>query len=516
MRIVLADPPNLSNGWRVANHPNLGILYLSAYLKNTFPDVDVLYLEQHLDLEKHIAAIEAYNPDLYGISFATLWANDAEDTVKEVSRRFPDLKIVAGGPHPSAAPEKVVQIPGMDACALGEGEETMAELVRHFVLEEKALEDINGIAYADDGRMKVTPPQPVFRDLDALPLPDWDLVDFRRYKGNYQFKASPSTCMITSRGCAFDCNFCSNPVWNTARPWVRMRSPESICEEVTVLYNRGIRDIYIRSDEANVTGKWFMGVSSAIKELGYKDLYFQCNMRADHISEEMAELYADHGGWLIYLGIESGNQRTIDGIGKYVTLEGVEFTCRAFKKYGVDIFGLFMIYHVWEENNKLCYETYEDVNKGTLGFIRRLRKDRLLDYISFTTATPMPGSRLWHTAVKYKLVDPDMPIKDFSAFTMKIPGVTSWQMKITRLRGMLLQLWFVLRSGNTVWSDWNKLKIKLKYVFESLLPERSSFSGPLSGTKQKKVKQTYSPSALKDTDHVVARYGKRHFPTPEC
>lgn len=469
MRIALADPPNMG-GWRMANHPNLGILYLSSYLKSKVEEIDILYLEQQMSLDEHLQQVREFQPDIYGLSFTSFLLGDARAVISRVKEIIPDVTVICGGPHPSADPDEVAVLPGVDVCVIGEGEETLVELVRHFLLGKGDLHEICGIAFLKNGEIVKTLRRQLIKDLDSIPFPAWDLIDFANYKGNYQYKASPSTAMITSRGCPYDCNFCSNPVWKANKPWVRMRSPENICEEISLLYGKGIRDIYFRSDEVNVSVKWCTEVFEAVKKLDYKDLYFQCNMRADKISEEMLRTYSEMRGWLVYLGIESGSNRTLEGIGKEVTLADIERACKIMKKYNTDVFGLFMIYHVWEKDNELCYETYQDVNDGTLGFVRRLRKEKLIDYMSFTTTTPMPGSRLYDTALKYNLIDRDTHIKDLYGFSMKIPGVTVSEMKRTRLKGMLLQLWFVLCSGNTLWTDFGKIKIKLKYLLKSLLP----------------------------------------------
>ena len=129
-----------------------------------------------------------------------------------------------------------------------------------------------------------------------------------------------------------------------------------------------------------------------------------------------------------------------------------------------------MIFHAWEEDGALAFETPEVVNRDTLGFVRRLKRARLLDYISFTTTTPMPGSRLYKTAVKHNLIPSGFLPSDLSKFSMRLPGVSKRAMRRSRLKGMLLQLEFVLRSGRTVWTDFPKLKIKMKYLLESLLP----------------------------------------------
>ena len=127
MEIILADPPS-----SIPRTPNLGILYLISSLRQKFADIEILYLETFLSLKEQLAKIDIFNPDIYGISFASFLAPTAYHTINAAKERFPNLPIICGSPHPRADPEGVLKKTGADICVIGEGEETIVELVRHL------------------------------------------------------------------------------------------------------------------------------------------------------------------------------------------------------------------------------------------------------------------------------------------------------------------------------------------------------------------------------------------------
>lgn len=147
--------------------------YLSSYLKSRFKDIEILYLEQQLTFNQHLERVKEYKPDLYGLSFASLLVDDAMATIQRIKKIYPDLIVICGGPHPSAMPQEVAAIPGVTACVIGEGEETVADLVRHFLFHQRKLDQIPGTAFLKDGKVTVTPKRSLISDLDTIPLPDW-------------------------------------------------------------------------------------------------------------------------------------------------------------------------------------------------------------------------------------------------------------------------------------------------------------------------------------------------------
>jgi anaerobic magnesium-protoporphyrin IX monomethyl ester cyclase len=463
MKIVLADPPRKESHYD-NSYPNIGILYLISYLrKYCQTPLELVYLEGDCTLEQHLNFVEAQRPDIYGLSFAMWTADLAYKTLSAVKQRLPQTLTICGGPEPTANHQLVFQNSTVDICVLGEGEATLNQLVEALA-SGGDLRQVPGLALRQEGAEALTTPKrQLIADLEEIPLPAWDLVDLAKYSGMHINKSSPQTHMLVSRGCPFDCNFCANPVWKLNKPWVRMRQPSSIAAEVKLLYDKGVREIYMTSDEFNVSEKWSLEVCQAIKSLGLRDLYFQCNLRADNVSEKLAQAFSGINLWLIHLGIESGNQRTLDGIGKHITIEQIERTCRIMQAANIKVFGFVMLFHAWEENGVLQFETPADVHK-TLDFCRRLLSRKLIQYMSWQVATPMPGSRLHATAKKFNLI-PDKKITGVWAQNLLLPGVKTDEVKKALRRGMLLKNYYLLKNGNINLSHFSRALRNLKVIF---------------------------------------------------
>jgi radical SAM superfamily enzyme YgiQ (UPF0313 family) len=464
MKILLADPPRDEDYYDLS-YPNLGLLYLTSYLRKLSSEaLDIRYLEGFCSLSEHLRQIEQFSPDLYGLSFALWTSKLAYKTMRAVKERFPRLPVVCGGPQPTASYTEALNHGHADVCVLGEGEATMLDLVNHFRTAKPDLSEIPGLAYKGaDGQIITTGSRSFIRDLDTIPLPAWDMVDLHPYTGMHINRATPQTHMLVSRGCPFDCNFCANPVWKSAKPWVRLRSPANIAEEVRLLYQRGVREIYMTSDEFNVTEKWALDVCAAIEALGYRDLYFQCNLRADICTEKIAKAFARINLWLVHLGIESGNQRTLTGIGKNTKVEEVERTCRLLQQEGIKVFGFVMLYHAWEEDGRLCWESNDDVN-NTLRLCRKLLSQNLIQYMSWQVATPMPGSRLQALAEKHSLL-PTREINNPWTHNLLLPGIGPADVRRAVRKGMLLKDYYLLRNGNLnrkhLWRAWTNVRVLL-------------------------------------------------------
>jgi len=457
MRVVLADPPKKEQAYHL-DCCNLGIVYLIGYLRSRLKGVEVFYLEADCDLDGHLKKVAEYKPDLYGLSFTQFSSSLSYRTINAVKEGNPHLPIICGGPHPTAIPEQVFEKCGADLCVLGEGEETLLDLVRYYDgRSDKRLEEIEGIAFVRGNKIVRTPRRPLIKDLDTIPHPAWDVIDFSRYLGIHLKKASPQTYVLASRGCPFDCSFCSNPVWRCNTPWVRLRSPKNIAEEIDLLYERGVREIYLAADEFNVNLDWAIAVCNELAGLNYKDLYFQCNLRADKVSDELVRSLESMNCWLVHVGIESGNQRVLDGIGKKITLEGVVDACKMLREYGIKVYAFMMLYQVWEEGGKLCWETQEEVD-NTIAFTRKLFSQGLINYMSWQFATPTPGARLWDIAKKHNLMIPNKDIDSVRQITMDIPGISKRRMERSMKRGIILKNYYALRSGNIGWRHWQRIR----------------------------------------------------------
>ena len=455
MKIIFADPPR-KEAYYDNSYPNLGVLYLISYLReNSRIPLEAVYLEGDSSLVEHLEFIASEKPDLYGLSFASWTANLAYKTMNAVKKRFPDLKVICGVPEPTANWREVFRKSKVDVCVLGEGEATITDL-SSALAKRNDLTQVDGLALRqNDGRILLTNRRALIKELDGIPFPSWDLIDFKNYTGMHINKADPQTHMLVSRGCPFDCNFCSNPVWKLSKPWIRMRTPENIATEVQLLYEKGVREIYMTSDEFNVREKWALDVCAAIKALGLKKLYFQCNLRADKVSGNLAQAFSDINLWLVHLGIESGNQRTLDGIGKHITKEQIVRTCQLMRSKEVKVFGFVMLFHAWEENGKLKWENSMDVS-NTMAFCRKLLASDLIQYMSWQVATPMAGSRLYRTAQKYGLIA-SKEITGVWAQNLLLPGVGRCELKSALRKGMLLKNYYLVKNGNINFSHFDRI-----------------------------------------------------------
>jgi len=470
MKVVLADMPQKTRDYNLT-YPSLALTYLIGYAREHFgPDQHSFhYLAGQCSLEEHLATLAEIKPDLYGVTVSASVSRLAYETIRAVREQFPDLPIICGGPHATSMPEHVFAHAPVDVCACGEGEITFVELVEHYDGKGKPLSEIEGIAYqGEDGTVVRTPKRALIRDLDTIPMPAWDVVkNFNAYPGMHFRKAFPQSYVLCSRGCPFDCNFCSNPVWKESKPWVRLRSPEKIAEEIQWLYELGVREIYLGADEFNVGIQWAEEVCDRIAALGHQDdLFFHIDVRADKVTPRLAQKMADINIWLAHLGIETGNQRTLDGIGKHVTLEQITEACRMMNAVGIKIFAFLMLFHAWEdENGELCWETVEDV-KHTIRFAKELFKQKLIHYASWQVATPLPGSRLWDLAGRHNLtLDPET-FGGIRKMAMQLPGVTARDVRRAVRRGVFLKTYYAFRSGDI---NWRELRRRGKESLKNLL-----------------------------------------------
>ena len=241
------------------------------------------------------------------------------------------------------------------------------------------------------------------QELDSIPFPARDLVNMERYAGYPVGIAGPATSILTSRGCPFNCTFCSNNVWKTSRPHYRMRSAKNIVDEFEELsQKRGFKEFFDLSDEFNTN---LSHAKDILREIIHRNLCInlKCQLRAKPIDEEFAHLMKQAGVWYVHLGIESGNEATLLGIRKKVSLEDVERCCHILKRYDIKIWGLFMYFNIWEKDGQVFREDYQK-SMNTFDYARSLYSNRLIDYFGGSITTPMPGSELWDIAVRHNLI----------------------------------------------------------------------------------------------------------------
>lgn len=445
MKVHLINAPPLTpqkGGEITSLYPPLGLLYLVSYTRQFYPDIKWKVSDGALDgYQKCVEDFNRFKPDLVGISFTTPFATGAYKLINTIKEDNPYIPVICGGPHPSALPNEVFERSKANVAVIGEGERSFLNIIDDHIRGKVRDEQ------------RTVGSQPI-KILDTIPFPARDVVDIKKYSGYFLNEAKPETTILSSRGCPYNCWFCSNPVWKAYKPWYRMRSPKNIVDEIQFLHEKyGIQEFFDECDEFNVNLKLSTQTCEEILRRDL-DIRWKVQLRCDKISEELVMKMARSGCWLVFLGIESGNQETLDGIGKRITLKQVEKACHLFKKYNIKTFGLFMTFNIWEENGKLRYEGIEE-SLNTLSYAKKLMKQRLLDYISWSITTPFPASPLWNTCMKFSLIT-DKYVGKWELWNTswglvtRLPNISEKDWMKVKYEGSKLQVYSFLRRLNEV------------------------------------------------------------------
>lgn len=445
-----------------AAYPQLGVLYLAGYIRNKFPELDILVTDGMLKgEEKVLEEVGDFGAEVVGISCLTPNASGAYKISKLIKKRQPETLVVIGGVHPTALPKEALKKSSCDLVVLGEGETVLVEIIeKRFSnkgLKKRDYREIKGVGYLESVEYRKNSLDKPIMNLDEISFPARDLVDLKNYLGWTISKRRPETAIFSTRGCPFNCHFCSNIVWKLRPPYLRLRSPKNIMDEVEVLVKDfGIREYFDHADEINSSIEWLKEVckEKIRRKIGVP---WKAMLRADVMTKSLARLLAKSGCWYVHLGIESGNQRTLDGIGKRITLKQVERTCKILKEQGIKVAGLFMLFNVWEKEGKLEYEGVEETEK-TLDYAEKLVGKGLVQNVLVSQTTPYPGSELYQTALKYKLIRKEYMGRwekwnHSWSLIMKVPGVSKEEMMRIKKRALKLQTFSMLKTGNLPWGD---------------------------------------------------------------
>lgn len=363
--------------------PPTDLMYLAAVAEKAGLEAKIADYSQGGDFEKDL---KEFCPDYLLINVATPTFKSDLGALTVAKEICPDVVTIAkGAAFLTVAFEVMYFQKDLDLILFGEPEETLKE-----VLEGKDYSKILGLYYRDDLRAKFTGSRPFIEDLDKLPFPARHLVDNNIYRRPDNNKVQ--AVIKVSRGCPFHCFFCLATPVSGAK--VRKRSAENIIEEIKECVDKyGITNFLFWSDIFNIDKVWVMDLCQKIIDSGLK-ITWSANTRADTADEEMAQKMYDAGCRLVSIGVESGSQEMLDKIGKRITLDDVRLTVKFFKKAGIRIYNYFVIGLPWED---------EDTVEDTIDFAIELDSD----FISFYTATPLPGSKFYDYAKEHNLINSD-------------------------------------------------------------------------------------------------------------
>ncbi len=286
-----------------------GIASISATLKGEGHSVSLYHQTYMPDKPEFLAQIKEFNPDVIGFSLRTTIMDCAKEMLGWLYEALPDIPVIAGGYHPTLAPEEVIAIPAVDIVSRGEGELTLRDLINGYDRTGSFNTAEPGFWFKQpDGTVIRNAMRPYLCQLDELPFPDLDLFDYRNLKSNRVNTAE----VIVSRGCLYSCTYCANAnirnAYEDKKNYARFRTPENAVQLLERVMQKDPDLKYLNFNDAilNMFTDWFYPFMKLYKER--VNLKFTCNLRFDHIDEEMCRVLADCGCYLVTIGLENGNE----------------------------------------------------------------------------------------------------------------------------------------------------------------------------------------------------------------
>lgn len=361
--------------------PPTDLMYLAAIAEKCGFEAKI---EDYSLSDGFIADLKDFSPDYLVVNVATPTFKSDMEIIAQAKALMPNLiTIVKGAPFLTYNTNVIYENPFIDYVIVGE-----AELTFRDILSGVPDSEILGICYRDNLQGIKNEPRPFNENLDKLPFPARHLVDNNAYRRPDNNKVQ--AVIKVSRGCPYHCFFClASPVSGVK---VRTRTPQSILAEIrecVVKYN--IKHFLFWSDIFNFDREWTIDLCKRIIESGLK-ITWSSNTRADTMDDEMAKLMYKAGCRLVSIGVESGSQEILDKIGKKINLDNIRNTVKILKKNKIKIYNYFVIGLPWETE-----KTVEE----TIKFAIELDSN----FVSFYTATPLPGTRFFAYAMLNKLAE---------------------------------------------------------------------------------------------------------------
>jgi len=265
---------------------------------------------------------------------------------------------------------------GADYCLLGEGEETLIELLNQLMAKKEAGQ-IVGVVSRQTSNVKR---RPDITDLDKLPFPAWDLVDVEKYRSIWISRHGYfSMNMVTTRGCPYHCNWCAKPIWGQR---YNSRSPENVAAEMKWLKEYFAPDhIWFADDILGLKPNWIEKFATLLHEADAV-IPFKCLQRADLVNEKTAAALAKAGCKTVWIGAESGSQKILDAMEKGDKVEDIYNAAHLLRENGIEV-GFFLQFGYPGEN-------WEDVQM-TLKMVRECAPDD----IGISVSYPLPGTKFF-------------------------------------------------------------------------------------------------------------------------
>ena len=380
------------------SHYPIGLAYLHSYLESKNVEARMLWLNHKSYREgtkRVMEEVKNFSPDVVGFQMLTSNRVSSYRLIESLHKKYPEIQLVIGGIHTTIMYRQLIKKYPFLIAVLGEGEITFVELIKELGKKNPNLKKIDGIAFFENNAVARTKPRQVIENLDTLPFPKHEIFfkNPNRYSG----------CMLTTRGCYFNCSFCClNP---EAKRKVRFRSPENVVDEIEHMYKQfpQMTEIFIHDDSFFADNERVIKICEEIIKRKIK-LDFVCSGRIKPVSEEMVKKLEQANFTRVMLGIESGDNGILKSCHKGITQDDITKAFKLFSNSKINL-KTFMIVGLPGENIKTIKETAR--------FIKSIQKIKYTSYSDFSNLLMVyPGTEVYEIAKSKGMIDDEFWLSD--------------------------------------------------------------------------------------------------------
>ncbi|MFH1415417.1 MAG: radical SAM protein [Elusimicrobiota bacterium] len=431
--------------------PPLALGYLSSSLKKA--GIETIIIDGlNLRIKNSRLAARLSDCDLVGIYCMTDFFDNVIELTGMLKKRA--VKVVLGGPHPTAMPYESLEKTKADGVVVGEGEETLLEIITR--MQDTGIENLKipgfvNSAISREGFI----PRKLKPDINEIAIPDWEQINpskYRKAPHGGLIKGFPAAPVITTRGCYCVCSFCaSSGIWGNV---IRFRKPRLVVDEIEYLVREyGVREIHFEDDNLSADRKHLTLICEDIirREL---DISWCCpnGLRAETLlDDELLALMKKSGCYMLALGIESADEGILNNVRKNTSVEVIGRAIEMIDRAGIAVQGFFIF--------GLPGETEETIEK-TIEFALRSRLLRA----QFLFLDILPGTELWE---KYGTeIKSDRKLRSFQSVKW-VPPTVDEEILSSAVRRAFLK--FFMRPRQLGGLIENLRLFQIRYIIQRLL-----------------------------------------------
>lgn len=374
----------------MTSYPPVGILSMAAVLKENYYSVNYIDADVlRLSVEDVIVRLKNTPSRCLGVTVNVSHVRFVDKYVIKIQEEFPDLVIILGGPYITSKKDSIFEdFPNIKYAVIGEGEYAILDFMQ-FLDNKLPISKVRNLVYQDFDKHVKTNKVERIENLDALPLPDYTLIEdmIHLYTAPDPSIAKPSIEIMCSRGCPYNCTFCSSPIsWGKKTTF---RSIDSIIEEIKYLKKTiNVKEVFFVDDTFNLNHKWFYELCNRIIEEGLsQDIFYKAPFRLNKnlLNLDILKLAKKANFWMIFYGVESGNEEMLRNMNKNLTIKEIKRGFKLTRKAGLASLASFMIGNIGETENTV---------KDSIKLIKKIKPD----YGGVGIAAPFPGTKLYYYA----------------------------------------------------------------------------------------------------------------------